>query len=580
MKKYFSKKLLIISFVFVLILFFPILADAAFTSGTLSASSTTVNFGQPVTITVSGQDNDGLCILEVYYHGDWHSQSVIGSLQTSRSWQLVEDYPGIYQYCGRVAGYKTSYTNSQDTVATSPSCIQVTVLDSTSFCSNECQTVGESRCYNSTNRQVCGNYDSDFCLEWSSVQSCVGNTSCGYGNCSSNQRPSWYCSGGSCSYNCVYDSQCAPLCECSSGPCCDGCHYKNSAQTCNFETQTDYGCPWGLQCGVDVGKRTRTRLQYCSGSSFQCNGRFGDWLTWTNWIVSDSCSASEICPVGSSQCQADSACSQPSSYAKYYSKHCFDSDLYWFDSNGLRQDKYKDCSDDNECTIDSCETGKCVNELKCEGTTCKIDSGNYCKSCEHCGDGVCNCQETAGSCSQDCKAGCFTVSILGKRQNEPLQWLKNLDIKPGEKVDFLLVVANGGEGSLNDVVVKTELPEEIVYEGDLKVDGGANSGDIKAGVNIGSLPEGGVRIISFVGEAKSVNIKAGEKEIVGIANAGNLSDSDSVKITFQKSTAVAGVGLAAIKFFVQKWYFWVLAVLLAIFLFFTIFRRLFSAVTG
>ncbi len=155
-----------------------------------------------------------------------------------------------------------------------------------------------------------------------------------------------------------------------------------------------------------------------------------------------------------------------------------------------------------------------------------------------------------------------------------------MDIKPGEKVDFLLVVANGGEGSLNDVVVKTELPEEIVYEGDLKVDGGANSGDIKAGVNIGSLPEGGVRIISFVGEAKSVNIKAGEKEIVGIANAGNLSDSDSVKITFQKSTAVAGVGLAAIKFFVQKWYFWVLAVLLAIFLFFTIFRRLFSAVTG
>ena len=384
-------------------------------SGTLSASPTTAYPGEQITISITGNDDDGLVGFEIYYNNTWHREDVSG-ISATRTWTIIENLQGTYKYKGRVVGINSDPSThtgwlwgETESAPTSPEYIEVVVSDFTPpSCADECSYSGKRRCYDSANKQICGQYDSDSCLEWSSPISCSGNTSCGYGRCDDDERPNWRCSGGSCTYTCNYSSSCAKIsCECSKGPCCDGCNYRTSAWICDFETQTQYGCPWGLACGADAGKRTKTRYKYCSGTSSQCSGKWHSWLPWTDWKISDSCSSNEVCVVGSPHCQYSSACVKPkTAYIKEYRKSCYDNDIYWFDSNGKRQGKEQECSDENSCTIDGCENNVCFNTLKCDGTTCEIGSSEYCQSCEHCGDDICNCEENNDTCCDDCKIVC------------------------------------------------------------------------------------------------------------------------------------------------------------------------------
>jgi len=174
-------------------------------SGTLSVSPTSLCVGQQINLTISGQDDDGLSGFYAYFQGNWHWQDATGTSDT-KTWTIIENTPGVYTYCGQVYG-KTPQ-GIIETANTSPYCVNVEVSSCQPFCTNECSYLGEVRCYDSTHRQICGNYDSDVCLEWSSPELCSGPTNCGYGNCASNQRPNWYCSNGTCTYSCIYDSTC------------------------------------------------------------------------------------------------------------------------------------------------------------------------------------------------------------------------------------------------------------------------------------------------------------------------------------------------------------------------------------
>ncbi|MDP2967314.1 MAG: hypothetical protein Q8N87_02805, partial [bacterium] len=50
-------------------------------------------------------------------------------------------------------------------------------------CADECSYIGQKKCSDSTHTQTCGNYDSDCCFEWSSSQSCGGGQVCQSGTC-------------------------------------------------------------------------------------------------------------------------------------------------------------------------------------------------------------------------------------------------------------------------------------------------------------------------------------------------------------------------------------------------------------
>lgn len=76
--------------------------------------------------------------------------------------------------------------------------------------------------------------------------------------------------------------------------------------------ETEYGCPWGTDCGADVGKKTKSKFRYCSGNNAQCVGIWKDFFAWNDWLVTDSCFDNEVCSIGNSKCQYSSVCSKTS----------------------------------------------------------------------------------------------------------------------------------------------------------------------------------------------------------------------------------------------------------------------------
>jgi len=88
-----------------------------------------------------------------------------------------------------------------------------------------------------------------------------------------------------------YDAICSDVpctCECASGLCCDGCNYKSSSEICNSVLNSEYRCE-GSSCGSVAQKRTQ--VQYCSGSSDNCDGST-EWLSWNNVAT---CTTDQLC---------------------------------------------------------------------------------------------------------------------------------------------------------------------------------------------------------------------------------------------------------------------------------------------
>ena len=377
-------------------------------------------------------------------------------------------------------------------------------------------------CYNRTR-------SGDQCLATSSftesrlVFNCGGNQNCQSGKCVNNVTPAL---------------------QCTSGACCQGGAYKSAGATCNSETQVEYACPWGNGCSSDVGKRTKTKVQYCSGASSQCTGAWSDWSNWSNWQVQSACSGAQACVSGNPQCQSASACAVPAiapAYIRNFAQICEGNSLYWFDTNGVKQSVIQDCSDNNECTQDICQGNQCLSELKCDGTTCAVDSESYRQNCQICGNNTGNSGEPASSCE---KSG-LVVVLLSQNSKTSLSWQKTLQMAPGENIDFLMIVKNLGDKQEN-ISAKAELPAEVVYKGNLKLNNESVSGDIKQGVNIGSLESKEVKIITFQGQVeKQSAIKNKEVNIVATAKAGDLSQTDSVKMAFSnRESGLAAIGTA------------------------------------
>jgi len=347
-----------------------------------------------------------------------------------------------------------------------------------------------------------------------------------------------------------------PACECSFGPCCDGCYYKPSTSICETKVEIQYGCLWGTGCGADVAKRSNSTFRYCSGASNLCLGEWKQSLKRTSWTVVDYCSVGETCSVGKSACSYNSACTRPvNTYIKNYTKKCSEDNLFWYDSNNLKQGKYRDCADENDCTSDSCDNNKCANELKCDGTACSVGSDSYCESCESCGDDVCNCNETPCGCPADCKISGLSVSVLCKEAGESTDWSKDIKASPSSKLDVLLVVTNSGQDDLEDVSVEVNLPKELKYQNDLKIGGDAYKGDI-ALVNVGDLSSGSSKTITL-GVLTGRILDDSDFSIAGTVSDGNLKSSDSVKISLA-GTGASGIAavFSGTAFSISQWQNW------------------------
>ena len=232
-----------------------------------------------------------------------------------------------------------------------------------SSCSDECIS-GAKECSGDAGYRICGNYDSDKCLEWGTVKNCTNSYVCQDGvcvrscsdECSLGQKQ---CSGDSAYQICAKNSQ--------------GCSVWGVSKDCSF----GYGCQNG-SCVNSCSDECSPGEKECSGDSgYRTCGKY-DLDSCYEWSAVKNCSTGYACQ--------DGGC-------------------------------VKGCSD--QCTL---------GDHQCSGTsgrTCGNYGSNSCAGwsgydkcdgqCYFCGDGKCNsdCGETKTSCSKDCGTDKPTVDLAG-----------------------------------------------------------------------------------------------------------------------------------------------------------------------
>ncbi|MFH1211029.1 MAG: hypothetical protein V1645_03870 [archaeon] len=234
-----------------------------------------------------------------------------------------------------------------------------------SGCTNDCSSVGQKICYGSSAYKQCGNYDSDSCYEWSNYQYCTGSQKCEGGKCVSL----------TCSNECSYAN--AKQCSGTSG-----------YQTCgNYDSDSclEWGgmtyCYSGKVCSSGSCVTAPSCSNECSSGQNKCYGT-NAYQTCGNYD-SDSCyewSSSITCPSGKTcssgacvggSCSNDCVSGQKVCYSSLAYKQCgqYDSD------SCLDWSALTNCPSGYTCSNGNCVAGACSNECSTSGT--KVCSGSY-----------------------------------------------------------------------------------------------------------------------------------------------------------------------------------------------------------
>jgi hypothetical protein len=257
-----------------------------------------------------------------------------------------------------------------------------------------------------------------------------------------------------------------------------------------------------------------------------------------------------------------------SNYVAHFKSVCYNQSVYWYDSLGKVNGLQTDCQDANSCTQDECFDAKCSNVLKCDGTTCQpgsIDFNSYCLPVQ-----------------PDVENNNLSVSFFIKENSLAGQWDKSAQIGQNQDVYFMIVLNNNGQQQIDENIIAVNIPAEVSYLGNLKVDDVSISGDIVSGVNVGAIQGMQKKTITFEGKTQSFATQE-EKQASVFINSIEPHQSDSVLINFDatQNDSFAEQSQAQIfdwVLFFKKWFMWIIAGIVLIFLFTIIFRRISSNV--
>jgi len=415
-------------------------------------------------------------------------------------------------------------------------------------CGNKGNLIEHCSSNNQCSNGYCQDGGYDYCIQNYS-QKCYGNALYWYDSCQNRQ---------SFIKNCVYGCYGANGCE----------DYQDQYNSYNPYYQNNYPYYFGSQYQYQ---------QYpgCTSRAYkQCVGNSIYWF--------DSCSHQQelyqTCSYGLT-CQYGQCVSQPQyqptyptypSYPTYpvqptYSAksylQCSNNNVYWYDSNGAKSSLSKLCDDDNACTLDSCSSAKCQNTLKCDGSTCATNSADYMKYCGQ--------AETQQGINQNA----LSVSLLA-RDNENSQWQKDISVGPNSLTYFMISINSNSDQQINSVFISANIPAKVTSLGNLKVDNIPLSKDIVAGIDVGPLMPRLTKNITFEGKTQSFS-DFSKEQAVTMVNFDGQSKSDSIAMNIDPNYAKASVSQSSSKFtdFVKKWYLWIIGLLVFIFLFFIVFRR-------
>ncbi|MCX6723539.1 MAG: hypothetical protein NT094_05800 [Candidatus Staskawiczbacteria bacterium] len=420
-----------------------------------------------------------------------------------------------------------------------------------------------------------------------SYQRCVGNNIYWYDSCGTQQDLAQYCQNG-----------------CLNGLC------QNNYNNNNYNGY-NYNC-------------TYHAYRLCSGNNIYWYDSCG-----TQQDLYNSCSNGLTCQYG--QCvtstQNYNYNNNTGTYIPYYKTICSGSVINWYDSFGAKSGLYRNCADKNSCTIDSCVGDKCSNALKCDGSTCAVNSTDYNAHCattpatnqNHCGNGLCESalEETNINCPNDCKvdtnqnqnpntnnntnpnintntnASELMISFFAKKNSASGEWQKTAEAKSNDQVYFMIYATNNSTTQIDNVNILANIPREISSLGNLQVNGIPTSGNIISGVNIGSLGPKTTKSIIFEGKTQTLSENATKQATATINISGSTAQtttakSDSISINLipnqNQNQAAAAVSLtpatseSGFMGFFKQWYVWILIGLILIFLFIIVYRRLSSNV--
>jgi hypothetical protein len=120
-------------------------------------------------------------------------------------------------------------------------------------------------------------------------------------------------------------------------------------------------------------------------------------------------------------------------------------------------------------------------------------------------------------------------------------FLDLVSAEPDDLLSFQIEITATG-GSFSGVIVEDSLPDEIIYQGNLKVDGIPTTGDIISGFNIGDLSSGQTKTITFNAKiADECEFSYGETQVINtvLAHKTVISISDTAEVIVSRKK-VAG----------------------------------------
>jgi hypothetical protein len=350
-----------------------------------------------------------------------------------------------------------------------------------------------------------------------SYQQCIGNYLYWYDSCGT-QQDSLYCPNG-----------------CYGNVCQNNNYYGNVCTYHAYKLCVGDNVYWYDSCGTQ-----QDLYQTCSGANLTC--QYGQCTYYQ--------------PTQPIQRQ----------YVSHYYIKCLGNGLYWYDSYGSKNTLYKTCQDNNSCTLDSCSGKRCSNVLKCDGSTCAINSSDYATYCKSS-----NTKTTTNS-------NLLSVSFVAKQDSASTQWQKNIQVNLNGNAYFMISVLNNSTSQVDSVIVMANIPSQITSLGNLQVNGLPVSGDIVSGINIGSVAPGTSKSITFEGKTQTF-LGQSTNQAVATINLNGGTQSDSLSINFSPEQTAASVSTqttSGFMDFLKRWYLWILVALVLIFLFIVVFRRLSS----
>jgi GH18 family chitinase len=207
-------------------------------------------------LTATARDNEGL-VSTTSINVNVYNPTILPPSQCT-----VPSCNGASQYCSN-----GQWANcAAGTTCSAGQCIQQ--------CTNDCSTSGQRQCSGTSGYQICGNYDTDTCLEWSTATSCAAGQTCSNGQCATQ-----------CTNECAVG---AKQCSSTSGyQVCgnydiDSCTEWSTATTCATGTTCSAG-----QCVVSVPPSSSNLWVTAYIASWEFNTQSNNGGNWGSYTANE-----------------------------------------------------------------------------------------------------------------------------------------------------------------------------------------------------------------------------------------------------------------------------------------------------